>query len=281
MVSFYERLRKGFPASIHVNGNVDFAYKTLLKNFYAANPMLKVCPACDGQRPHVDPKTLDLPYDFEDEDANAGKSDVQIDHFFPKADYPFFAVHFMNLVPLCRNCNLDKQETNPLGHCSGKGALQHTFLPFLKPAIECIEVKVTRTRHLQPKVVLLDTQLSTSQRAKNLNATFGLSAKWEQYLGILIEEKMAIFANKQDAQQRDRKRVKRRIKNWLKETGEPQRELFGQVANLIVQKGYAAYALNNHPEIEVLVGLVMNRNAPPPPRPSQTPGLASIPILPE
>jgi hypothetical protein len=38
-----------------------------------------------------------------------------LDHFFPKAHYPFASVNFNNLSPLCNKCNTDfKRETDPV-----------------------------------------------------------------------------------------------------------------------------------------------------------------------
>lgn len=51
------------------------------------------------------------------------------DHYLPKAQYPFIAVNFENLVPMCHDCNsLEKTTTDPLHDDSG--ARRIVYYPF-------------------------------------------------------------------------------------------------------------------------------------------------------
>ncbi len=58
---------------------------------------LKTCPYCNRN------------YTFTVVNAN-GKMRPQIDHFYPKSKYPFFAMSFYNLIPSCPSCNHTKKE---------------------------------------------------------------------------------------------------------------------------------------------------------------------------
>jgi hypothetical protein len=190
---------------------------------------------------------------------------VQVDHFFPKAFFPFFSVHFANLVPLCRNCNLDKWERNPLGPCSGKGALSHTFMPFLKPAVPYMEVVVSGNRYLQPRVMLRDIRQNPSRCIENLDATFGLRAKWEDHLERWIREE--ILHMKADLQNKPRKKtdareIEKGLKNKLRPIANVQEQYVGQWSNLLAQRGYARYALGNSLELQALTEQVLDNNAP-------------------
>ncbi len=56
---------------------------------------LKVCPYCNRQ------------YTFTIEDR---KVSPELDHFYPKSKYPYFAISFYNIVPACSVCNHTKLE---------------------------------------------------------------------------------------------------------------------------------------------------------------------------
>lgn len=271
MIAFYNRiLRNGFPAFIHSGATEKFTYSMLLKGFYEANLTLRVCPSCDG--PHPRPKDGFLEREGEEqeeEEESKRHNHVQVDHFFAKADFPFFSVHFTNLVPLCRNCNLDKNDGNPLGRCSGKGALRHTFVPFLRPAVSSLEVVIAGSISQRLRVRLKDTQQPSSERMKNLNTIWRLSARWEDHLeGWIKEEILRIKIDFQEKPRRkkDRRETEKAIRKKLNPIADTQEEYIGQLHNLIVQRGYAKYALGNRLELEALIGQVMDDNAPNPKR---------------
>jgi len=59
---------------------------------YASSLDLNVCPYCNNQ------------YTFTIK-TNRGKTRPQFDHFFYKAEHPYFAISFYNLIPCCSVCN--------------------------------------------------------------------------------------------------------------------------------------------------------------------------------
>jgi len=54
---------------------------------------LKVCPFCD---------------------CLYHKGTISIEHYLPKSIYPFLAVHPINLIPCCEDCNGTKRDIDPL-----------------------------------------------------------------------------------------------------------------------------------------------------------------------
>lgn len=66
---------------------------------------LKTCPYCNESSTYAI------------YDQNSGKMRAELDHFLPKSRYPFFALSFYNLIPVCHSCNhvkLEKSiEVNP------------------------------------------------------------------------------------------------------------------------------------------------------------------------
>lgn len=69
---------------------------------------LRVCPYCD--RAYI--------FSVENTDKKKGQRIVkpQIDHFFPKSKYPFLALSYQNLIPVCQTCNTigAKGENDPI-----------------------------------------------------------------------------------------------------------------------------------------------------------------------
>src|SRR5205823_5747827 len=75
-------------------GSSRFDRAAVLGAFLRANETAsgcRVCPGCDGCPPAV----------------ADGIPSADIDHFFPKARYPFLALHVLNLTPYCKTCNQD------------------------------------------------------------------------------------------------------------------------------------------------------------------------------
>ena len=262
MISFYEKLlRTGFPDYIHLRNKEVFTYKLLLKEFYTANDQLKVCPGCDGPRPRISNEILGIK--IEEDESSKRRNYAEVDHFFPKAFYPFFSIHFMNLVPLCPTCNIKaKQYKDPLNKCTGKGVLDHTFLPFIKPAIPCIEVSVSKNVNKVRRVMIKDTQQSSSHRVKNLDATFELSDNWEYHLEGLIENMIFQIGGLRLRNRRDRQKIEKEIKDTLERLAKAPDDSVGKMAHLLIQRGYARYALKNPLELKALVEQAMDNNAP-------------------
>lgn len=259
MVSFYENLLTlGFPNYIHLNGSEDFTRKLLLKEFYEANPRLRVCPGCDGAPPYISNRTrgIDVKDEYQDE--------AEVDHFFPKASYPFFAVHFMNLVPLCEICNTKaKRDQDPLNKGTGKGVLRHTFLPFCKAAAQSIEVTIFNNANNAPKVVIKNRPgLATVEQVENLNNIFKLNTRWEHHLESWIGDIVVDIRGAQARRKGNRQRIEREIKSRLRSLARAQEDSIGQMTHLLVQRGYANYALNDQQELDLLIKQIMDDNTP-------------------
>lgn len=70
---------------------------------------LKVCPYCN------------ISYTYNREDTVT----AQLDHFFPKSEYPIFALCFYNLIPSCPTCNKIKHvDTNEMASPYKNGAFK-------------------------------------------------------------------------------------------------------------------------------------------------------------
>ena len=47
-------------------------------------------------------------------DNNGNTRTFDLDHFFPKDDFPYLSLNFYNLIPSCKSCNFIKWTKNPL-----------------------------------------------------------------------------------------------------------------------------------------------------------------------
>jgi hypothetical protein len=261
MVSFYEKLLfTGFPSYIHLYNNEPFTYKLLLKGFYDANPRLKVCPGCDGPPPSIKNQIWNVEIIDDEEYQN----EAEVDHFFPKAFYPFLSIHFMNLVPLCPICNTKaKNDKDPLNGYMGKGVLQYTFMPFSKPAAQSIEVTVAKNANSLSKVVIKSKPgLATAEQIENLNRTFKLTPRWEHHLRSWIGDTMLEIGVLQARRKSSRQGIEKEIKKRLRPFANAREESIGQMTHLLVQRGYANYALNEQREIDLLIEQAMDNNVP-------------------
>ncbi|WP_300361358.1 hypothetical protein [Fusobacterium sp.] len=56
---------------------------------------IKVCPYC--QRNYIS--------SYEENESKSNKTTADLDHFYPKAEYPFLALSLYNFIPSCQICN--------------------------------------------------------------------------------------------------------------------------------------------------------------------------------
>lgn len=233
MIAFYEEqdlFTKGFHPDIAAINKSTF--RTM---FWETNP-LKVCPSCDGPR-------TDSPY--------------EIDHFFPKAIYPFLSMHRANLVPICIKCNsYEKRAKDPLDQ-SLPDPFMHSFHPFGKPALKEIKIKVCRdTTSKKCQVKIEEKDGSVSRRIKKLNAIFNLEGRWEDFLKDAIDNLIVIMQG-----QAERRKVKgvsteEIVDDALETILDAGNKRIGQEPHYLVRKAYAMYALNDPDEKEMFLEIV-------------------------
>jgi hypothetical protein len=139
-----------------------FRRDEFLKEFdYSSEKQVAVCCLCDGDR-----------------------SDIEVDHFYPKSEFPFLSCHPLNLVPICSKCNGKKLEKIPLD----SGAANPTanwFHPYLQPAGDNITVIFERNgkRHI-PKLHSEDTQIQI--RLDNLDILVEYRQGWREQLELKL-----------------------------------------------------------------------------------------------
>lgn len=85
---------------------------------------------------------------------------AELDHWFPKEDYPILALSFYNLIPSCHSCNHIKHNNAPDG--GWDNALQNINHPYLDDKTSIFSFSYFFSSINQPKAIIK----STSEKAK-------------------------------------------------------------------------------------------------------------------
>lgn len=80
-------------------------FQPLISDFFGKNLKIKVCPYCNNQFT----QTVENVKVYNDKTnkfhIKSTLNNFELDHIFPKSNYPYFALSFYNLIPSCNNCN--------------------------------------------------------------------------------------------------------------------------------------------------------------------------------
>jgi hypothetical protein len=145
------------------NGDfVTFHKDEFLSRYREANPDVLVCPYCDGD--------LGSP---------------QVDHFYPKSDYPYLSCHPLNLVPICPTCN-SRENKGTKAPLARRRDPQHDskydwFHPYLRSAHDQYEIRFERLPEGLIPALRSDDQ-QTQIRLDNLDILINLKARWRSAL---------------------------------------------------------------------------------------------------
>ena len=235
LVPFYDDIfYVGFPPSI-----APFNRKQMLKIFWDTNSHLKVCPACDGSEIEI----------------NRSGIRCHVDHFFPKASYPFFTIYAKNLIPICSNCNSSyKGNKDPLVH-TYPNPLVHTFHPFEKPALGELKIIIVRAPNGEKSVHLEDKKGGMSKRIERLNYVFALEERWTGRLDNEIEKiriKIINYSRRHSHEYASNRALVERVLLDI----EGDYDLSGREHSYVLRRSYVQYALSDSKEFEELVGLL-------------------------
>ncbi|HEV2858486.1 MAG TPA: hypothetical protein VGW80_08815 [Solirubrobacterales bacterium] len=133
-----------------------------------ANGELELCPACLMS-------IWEEPVD--------DRSMADLDHFLPKAIYPQLAVHGLNLVPLCKDCNSPvKGQQDPL--TPGKGRLPSIWFPYEAAGIEEADLVFQVTNEIT-RTVTLKGNPGYEDKAINFDRLFKVSTRWSRRLNAI------------------------------------------------------------------------------------------------
>ena len=111
----------------------------------------------------------------------------EVDHYFPKNQYPALTFHPVNLAGICRECNSPKVKgsKDPLKNAN----LAEVYIPYLRAAEEESRIAVMgsggeRVLGLRP----VSDNKQAEQRIKNFDDLFDLSSRWTMQMYDKIKE---------------------------------------------------------------------------------------------
>ncbi len=125
---FYDNYLKRdtlFPGSFFKDNSTVFGRQAFLAAFIDANNKQEICAVCDQTRYYSYRRTKHT-------EVPSTKVQAIIDHYLPRSEYPHFACHPYNLVPICYTCNSsEKGAKDPfLDEQKQRRTLRKTALPY-------------------------------------------------------------------------------------------------------------------------------------------------------
>lgn len=223
----------------------------LVDEFWKRNEdVLSVCACCDGPSHRI---TLKKAYGH-------------ADHFFPRSKYPFLSIHPYNLVPICTICNsFFKIDKDPLENHKHETLLD-TYHPYVRPAIDSIEVEFYKVARGASELSLKDKEARAgclSKRLKNLDRVLGLKETWSgNYMDKVVDNLVNDIRGYGEFLG-DRElytvRIKSEVEKSLKRIEAERRKRLGKEYYYILKFYYAHYAITHDGELENLVKEFLRR----------------------
>ena len=207
------------------NGHtLDFDHHRLVTEFKDSNCEIHVCPFCDGN-----------------------PESTEIDHFYPKAHYPYLACHPLNLTPICGACNgpEGKGQVDPLD-LDAFWQSADWFHPYLRPAYAS-EYRITFERQkegLTPALKSDDPQ--TQRRLDNLMCWLKLCPRWRGALKAEVNAVQRYIHREKEklgASSLNKDQLCAKLKDWA----ESAEDDIGLMPNSILKQAYLTQAMQQVP----------------------------------
>jgi hypothetical protein len=178
-----------------------------------------------------------------------------VDHYLPKAEYSFLAVHPVNLVPICGDCNSIFKGTREPVDRDEEAPLVNMFIPYHRSALEFAIVIADRSGAGSLQFRITEDDGLRSRRIDYLNKTFRLEERWPSRES---EIKNSIVGELQTARrilerfEESPKSVQMEIE--VAEMLDSRIKRIGRVSDYVLHASYLRFAANNQDEFEELLG---------------------------
>lgn len=143
-------------------------YSRLKKSHYLKDLNVSVCPYCNRN------------YIFNFNKSNSIEATAQLDHFFDKATYPYFAVSIYNLIPSCQTCNQRKSKLQ-----------KDIFHPFVEAFNDDMkfQLKIDTCDFLHDKnsFKIEHRIIKNEQKVNSHIATFNIENLYKEHKDIVLE----------------------------------------------------------------------------------------------
>jgi hypothetical protein len=166
LLSFYEDILAddGVPGTV-LDEVEALDHQSFLRSYRKSQGKIRVCPGCDGQGLQVQGDTIR----------------ANIDHFLPKSEYPFLAIHPLNLAPFCTDCNQVRKGSKDALASPGVQSLRDIYHPYVRGAHDDIRVVVTLNNEnkLQIRLLPADVDRQSQARLSSLLYVLDLESFWQ------------------------------------------------------------------------------------------------------
>jgi hypothetical protein len=168
--------------------NLDFFNKSLYENVLGLKPFYSIyrhidehyklfskhnnfnrCPAC-GLKRMLKPEEVD----FNDK----GKREAY-DHYFNKARYPFSAINFRNLIPMCDDCNSKYKTQRDI--ITDQGKRVKAFFPFSAIPEKDFSLKYEVEKDYLKNVEVSIACLGYSEEVETWNRVFSVKSRYKTF----------------------------------------------------------------------------------------------------
>ena len=180
IVPFYSQIfnKTGFD-HIGTFSKLPFKRSYFFEGYQLENENVKLCPACLCE--------IDISQSII----------ADLDHYFPKHEYPAIAMLPDNLIPVCLACNERvKIQQDPLDTSVLPGAIQRAFIQSKHEAIDEMEIDIefgTRDKFLV-QLRSLSQEDTAIARVENFNRIYNLSGRWPGRLDNLYDALLSDLA---------------------------------------------------------------------------------------
>ncbi|RMH93271.1 MAG: hypothetical protein D6681_13715 [Calditrichaeota bacterium] len=188
------------------------------------NNPVRVCAMCDG----------DL-------------GNAEVDHYYPKGQYPFLSCHPQNLVPICSDCNstANKGEKPPLS-AGEPDENRGWFHPYLRPAAGLFDVEFQRDgSRLVP--VLRSSDDLTQTRLVNHTRLFNLDKRWSDRLAHRVQATQRRIRKEKQRRRRalQRDELIEKLRSWAEDI---EADL-GIIPNVLIERAYFSQGADENPDV--------------------------------
>lgn len=216
--AFYKNA--GYFISLPDNDPKHFHRDAFINDYRRANDDLRVCPMCDG---------------------NLGEPEV--DHFYPKKKYPTLSCHYLNLVPICSNCNSRSAKGEKMAATlTATDPFEDWFHPYLRPANNNFDLHFERSGS-EPILVFHNHDPKQQTRLNNMTELIGLQERWKRELSNRIKATI-----KKIKKQREILDSRQALVKKLNEWAEDKECELGLIPFSILERSYLLSASKEHPE---------------------------------
>ncbi len=181
------------------------SYKKLYKQYLTIRTSVKICPFCNFP-------------------ARRAK---QLDHYFPKAVFPSLALTPVNLVPICRECNTDKDDYFSLDQ--NKMLIHPYFDEFVNDSFQFIKCRIIEEQeigfdfYIDKKCLDAITFERINLHFDQLNLNDLYSMDFDSDFSVIVEELIEIYTDNDEtiAKLEVETFIKKKIKAYRKNGTKP------------------------------------------------------------